>query len=257
MKPRILLIDIETAPHRAYVWGLRGQDIATNQIVEPGYTLCWAAKWLGDREVYFQRVSGGLGSAEYEDTSQLMIGAAHRLIEEADAVVHYNGAKFDIPTLQKEFLEQGMQPASPVKQIDLYRVVRKQFRFPSYKLDYVARALGIGGKVKHMGMELWRRCMGGDEAAWKTMRRYNIRDVRITESLYDRLLPWVQPHLNHGLFAEGDRPVCPNCGSSRVIARGTARTITQVYPRYQCKPCGKWMRGRKTLGAPDATMVGI
>ncbi len=41
--PKILLLDIETAPHRVYAWGLWGQDIYLDQIEAPGYTLCWAA----------------------------------------------------------------------------------------------------------------------------------------------------------------------------------------------------------------------
>ena len=45
---KTLLIDIETKPHKAYCWGLFDQRIGLNQIVEPGGTLCWAAKWLGD-----------------------------------------------------------------------------------------------------------------------------------------------------------------------------------------------------------------
>ena len=39
-EPRILLLDIETAPHRVFAWGLWGQDIYLDQIEEPGYTLC-------------------------------------------------------------------------------------------------------------------------------------------------------------------------------------------------------------------------
>ena len=79
----------------------------------------------------------------------------HGLLNDADAVVHYNGTKFDIPTLNKEFLLHSFNPPSPYKQIDLLRVVRSNFRFPSNKLDYVAQRLNLGKKHEHEGHELW------------------------------------------------------------------------------------------------------
>lgn len=247
--PRILLLDIETAPHRVYAWGLWGQDISTNQIVEPGYTMCFAAKWLGEKSVLFQRVEGQQGSRKFQESQARMIGAAHGLLDKADAIVHYNGAKFDVPTLNKEFLGFNLTPPSPHTDIDLLRVVKKRFRYPSNKLDYVAQALGLGKKVKHMGMDLWRRCMDGDESAWRLMRRYNIQDVRLLEPLYERLLPWIQPHPNFAVFLDNDEPTCPNCGGTSLGRRGTYRTQTQEYLRYRCNNCGKWSRSRTTIRA--------
>ena len=45
---RILLVDIETSPTSAAVWGLYGVNISINQIIKPGRTLCAAMKWLGE-----------------------------------------------------------------------------------------------------------------------------------------------------------------------------------------------------------------
>jgi len=53
---KVLMLDIETSPHKAYVWGLWNVNIALNQIEEPGSTLCWAAKWLGDKPLMFASV---------------------------------------------------------------------------------------------------------------------------------------------------------------------------------------------------------
>lgn len=102
---RILHLDIETAPHKVYAWGLYDQDIAINQIVEPGYTLCWAAKWHGSQELKFDSV--------WDSGKRRMIKRIHKLLAKADAVVHYNGLKFDIPTLNQEFLQIGLKPPPP------------------------------------------------------------------------------------------------------------------------------------------------
>ena len=44
-----------------------------------------------------------------------MIKGIHKLLDECDAVIHYNGSKFDIPTLNKEFLLHGLHPPAPYK----------------------------------------------------------------------------------------------------------------------------------------------
>lgn len=235
---KLLFLDIETAPHKVFSWGLFEQDIHIDQIVEPGYTLCWAAKWRGQRRVLFDSV--------HQSNPRDMVKRIHALIDEADAVCQYNGDKFDLPTLNKEFLLQGLSPPSPSKQIDLLRTARGQFRLASNKLDYVAGVLGLGSKVKHKGMTLWRDCMDGKPEAWRVMERYNKQDVVLLERVYDRLLPWVKGHPNMALFVDAKAPTCPNCGG-KVQARGWAFTATNKYPRYQCRGCGKWSRGRGTV----------
>jgi DNA polymerase elongation subunit (family B) len=233
---KILLLDIETSPNTAHVWGLWQQNVSINQLMESSYVLCYAAKWLGEDEVHFDSV--------HQSKPKAMLKGIHVLLDEADAVVHYNGTKFDIPTLNKEFILHRYNPPSPYKQIDLLRVVRSNFRFPSNKLDYVAQRLGLGKKHAHEGHELWVKCMNGDNDAWKRMESYNIQDVVLLESLYSRLLSWIKHHPNHNLFS--DNTVCPTCSSARLQKRGTAVSSTGVYQRYQCKDCGTWSQSVKS-----------
>jgi DNA polymerase elongation subunit (family B) len=236
---RILHLDIETAPNIAYVWSLFSDYVSIDRLVEPGYTLCWSAKWQGEKDIMFSSV--------HHDGMQAMIGRIHSLLDEADAVVHYNGQKFDIPTLNREFINNDFTPPMPYHQIDLYRVVRKRFRYASNKLDFVAQQLGLGGKTKHKGMELWSECMAGNEEAWATMEEYNKRDVEILEDLYNKLLPWIQNHPNHALYMDTTRPTCTNCGSDKVIKKGVETTKTGQYQRYRCTSCGTPLRGRYTM----------
>ena len=103
---KTLLIDIETKPHKAYCWGLFDQRIGLNQIVEAGGTLCWAAKWMGDpdSEVMF--------GAEWDGTKDF-IGRMWDLLDEADAIVHYNGKKFDTPTFNGSSSAEKAHPLLP------------------------------------------------------------------------------------------------------------------------------------------------
>lgn len=233
---KILLLDIETAPNLVHVWGLWQQNVGLPQIIASGYVMCWAAKWLGTDEVMFDSI--------FHSKPKHMLKRIHALLDEADAVIHYNGTKFDIPTLNKEFLLHGVSPPAPYKQIDLLKVARSQFRFPSNKLDYVAQALGVGSKTKHAGHELWIRCLNKEPEAWKEMEIYNRNDVVILEHVYYKLLPWIKNHPNKGLYS-GESFVCPNCGGHHHQRRGLYYTSTCAYQRFRCTDCGTWFRDRK------------
>lgn len=239
--PRILLIDIETAPNTAYVWGLWDQNIALNQVEQSGYVLCWSAKWLGEKTMRFAAVG------PERKNERKMLEQVHALLDEADIVIHYNGRKFDIPTLNREFIKFDMAPPSPYKQIDLLQVAKRAFRFESNKLDYVSQALGIGQKMKHKGFELWVKCMRGDKTAWAMMRKYNMQDVLLLEKLYGRLRPWIEKHPNLG--AHGDSLCCPKCGSDKVQKRGEQVAQLMRYARYHCQACGGWFRGNRSVSA--------
>jgi DNA polymerase elongation subunit (family B) len=193
--------------------------------------LCWAAKWHGEKEVMFESVMTG---------ERRMIRRAHSLLNQADAVCHYNGTKFDVPTLQKEMLLKGLNPPAPFKQIDLLKTARSRFRLASNKLDFVAQQLGLGSKTKHKGMGLWLGCMNKDPDDWKVMEAYNKQDVILLEKVYDRLLPWINGHPN--LSSMNGAACCPKCESTSKQARGWAISEAGRYQRFQCNGCGTWFR---------------
>jgi DNA polymerase elongation subunit (family B) len=237
---RILTLDIETSPNLVYAWGLWNQNIAVNQIVEPTYILSWAAKWVGEDKITYR-----------DHDAPDFLDAIWKMINEADAIVTYNGIAFDMKHLQREFAEAGMVPPYYPKQIDLYHTVKKQFKFASNKLDYVAKRLLGEEKVGTGGMGLWIACLNGEAWAWKKMKEYNIGDVKLTEKLYLKIRGWITNHPNHGLFVEDqENPVCRNCGSDHVISKGPEyRHSTNVfaYQRYKCRDCGANLRGRSAV----------
>ena len=242
---KILGIDIETAPHTAFVWGLFKQNISTTQMLETGRVLCFSAQW------YHSPFSEPMFFSEYHDGHRNMVQKAHDLLSEADAIVHYNGARFDTPMLNREFIKAGLGPPAPFTEIDLIRTARKRFRFASNRLDNLLKELGIGEKVSHRGFKLWVDCMKGDPDAWEEMRTYNYGDVTEMRKLYDMMLPWITTHPNHALHGGGSEPQCPNCGGTDLQKRGFARTKTQRYRRFQCQNCGTWTRERYSSVSPD------
>lgn len=244
--PKILTLDIETAPATALVFGQYKQNIGNIQVVKPDRVIAFAAKWHGDKRVMFY--------SEYHDGRDAMIGAFNDLLNTADIVVHFNGGTFDMPWIRREIALAGLTPFSPVQEVDLLRVVRKQFRFMSNKLENIAKVFGVGLKMETGGFQLWRDIEVGSEEeqakAWAKMRKYNKQDVVVTEALYDRLLPWIDGHPNVNVYVD-DESGCPNCQQHNLRREGYAYTKLGKYPRFQCRDCGKWSRGKKSLVLAD------
>lgn len=233
MTPRLLVIDLETRPMESRHWGLWGQNIGINQIERPDGLLCFAAQFVGERKVHFH--------SQWGDGERGMVRAAHRLLDEADVVIGWNSQRFDVPWLQRCFAEHDLPEPSPFKQLDLMRAAKKKFRLPSFKLEFVARWLGVGSKLRTGGFDLWQDVLRGDELARAKMRRYNIQDTKLTGQVYEKLRAkgWVSPPLNAALHSEH---CCPHCGSEKLQARGYEETLTRRYKRWQCKSCKRWSR---------------
>ena len=244
---RILALDIETAPNLAYVWGLWDQNVGLNQLVNSTEMLCFGTRWLGEKEVTFR--------STFHDGKEAMLEELHEQLNEADAMMGWNSKGFDSKHIKREFLEAGMLPTSPYKELDLMQVVKSNFRFPSNKLDYVSQRLGVGAKVKHSGFDLWIRCMAGDAEAWEEMKKYQIQDVDLLIDLYDKLLPWMgTSHPNVAVLSE--RPdACIRCGGEDLSANGFEHTSTGTYRKFQCDDCGTWQRDSKRLGTASLRRI--
>lgn len=238
-KMKILVLDIETSPNLVWCWGLFNQFININQIVKPTFVMCWAAKWVGKKTIYYKK-----------HTDADFLDKIWDLMDEADAIVHYNGKRFDIPHLNREFLEAGKVPPSNYFEIDLLPTIRQRFKFASNKLAYVAERLLNAGKLPTGGFGLWTAALEGQAWAWTKMRQYNMQDVMITEDLYDVIKGWIKNHPNHALYVDDqDDPVCRNCGSDNVKSNGPEYDTTGVfaYQRYKCNDCGANLRGREAV----------
>jgi hypothetical protein len=233
MANKILILDIETRPAQAYVWRAYGeQNIGVEQIINPGGTICVGAKWLGDKHTYLY--------SDWEHGHVDMLGSIHAMMSEADAVVTYNGDKFDLPKLQGEFLLNGFGPTPPLTSIDVVKSVRKLGFFVN-RLAFIGPFLGVGAKIKHEGFELWVKVLEGDKAAQERMARYCKQDVKLLEKLYQKVLPFIRNHPHLGVH-KGE---CGACGSNNVQNRGFRRTKAFKIQRIQCNNCGSWSDGKR------------
>ena len=232
---KILILDIETQPITALVWGLFNQNISLNQIRDNGGILCVGLKWLGDKKSYM--------FSKWEHGYEEMLKNVHEFLSEADAIITYNGNRFDLPKLRGACAEIGLLPPPPVNSIDVYTSVKK-LGLISNKLAFVGPFFKIGKKLETGGMELWTGVMDGHKPSQKKMEKYCDQDVRLLEVVYQRLLPYLVNHPNLG----GGAGSCRSCGSTHLQSRGTRLTKLLSIQRMQCMSCGTWNDGaRKTI----------
>jgi hypothetical protein len=234
MTLKILSLDIETAPAVVYSWGLWDQNIGLNQIVEQVRVLCVAAKFLDEKKIHF--------FSEWDDGRKGMLEGIHELMSQADVIMTWNGDRFDIPHLHREFLEAGMAPPAPSKTIDLMKVVKREFKFMSNKLENIANRLSLEGKIKHSGFDLWVGVMKGDPDSQKQMKVYNKRDVTLLEDVHDIIHPWIRLYPPVPLHEDGDENSCPKCGSDVRTRRGFYYTQVSRFLKYQCGDCKSYYR---------------
>lgn len=232
---KILALDIEWAPAKAYVWRMFKENISPAQLIDEGGMLCFCANWVGSKDFMF--------FSEWEHTRTGMAAAALDLLNQADAVVTYNGDRYDLPKIRGEILLAGLTPPPPVASIDILKAV-KGLGFVMNRLAYIGPLLGVGRKVSHEGFDLWKKVLDGDDKARKKMTKYCIQDVRMLVDLYKKIKPFIKQHPHVGT----SKHECPNCGSNDVQKRGIRRTKFFRIQRIQCNNCGAWSEaGREKI----------
>jgi len=247
-KAKILFLDVETSPCKAYAWGLWDQNIGLEQIIQDSYMLSWSAKWQGETKVMSDGLINYKSVYKKDPTDEHCLAKSiWKLMDEADIVVGHNGDNFDIKWLNTVFLRNGLQPPSSYKSVDTLKESRGNFYQLSHRLNFLCQRLSIGHKLKHEGFELWKKCMDGDVKAWKRMIHYNAKDVVLLEELYDLIKPFMKNHPNLALYTESEDTTCPTCQGTSFRKKGYAYTQNNKYQRWVCNNCGKNVREKKGL----------
>ena len=241
--PKVLVVDIETCPIIASVWGLWKQDIQPDRIIHDWCVLTWSAKWLNDNEIYYGKITPA-EVARRDD--KRIIKEIWAFIEDADVLIAHNGEKFDFPRLNTRFILNGLNPPLSYQVIDTLKLARRKFSFTSNKLDYIGQILGLGGKIK-TEFDLWKRAVAGEQEAIDLMCTYNQRDVTLLEEVYLKIGRWMPSHPNLGVYVDDNHTMCPACTSTDVVWKGYYTTLCGRYSTYRCNHCGFIGRSRHNI----------
>lgn len=223
---KVLFFDIETSPNLAYVWGKYQQDVIAFAKEWEILSVSW--KWQGNKEVFW--ANRDLVS------DKKVVKLILNLFDQADLVIAHNGDKFDIKKVKARAIYHQLAPSPMLNTVDTLKVAKKHFSFTSNKLNDLAQRLGLGSKVRTLGIDTWLGCMAGKKADWKLMEKYNKKDVVLLEAVYNRLLPWIEAHPNLGLMKGTNG--CNKCEGFNVTKCGFRASALGLKQRWVCKDCG-------------------
>ena len=247
-KKKVLLFDIENSPLVSYTWGIWEQNVI--EVKEEWYILCFAYKWLGEKETHFVSLPDFKGFKKDKKNDEALVNELHKLFDQAEIIIAHNGDAFDIKKANSRFIQHRLDPPSFYKTIDTLKIARRNFKFDSNKLDHLGQYLKLGRKVKHEGFSLWLSCMEGDPCAWDKMEKYNKQDVVLLEKVYKKLRGWNNSTPNFNMVL-GTYHNCPACGSEQIVKWGHRDYATTSYQGLKCNNCGKRFQGdRIDIGRP-------
>ncbi len=219
---RRLYLDLETSPNIGMFWRAGFKlTITPESIIKERAIICAGYKWAHEDKARI------LVWDKNQDDKALL-AALIPIINSADEIVMHNGDRFDFPWVRTRALYHGLPPIMDVRTIDTLKWARSKFYFNSNKLDYIAKYLGIGGKLK-TEFGLWKDVvLNKDAAALKRMAEYCMNDVLLLEKVWARLFDLIAPKTHVGVLGGGDKWQCPRTGSTdvsvsktRVSAAGT------------------------------------
>jgi DNA polymerase elongation subunit (family B) len=227
-----LFFDIETSPNIGLFWtaGYR-LSISPDNIIKERAIICICYKWAGDDKVY------SLSWDKNQDDKKLLEQFI-KVANEADELIGHNGDRFDLPWVRTRCLYHRIPVFPTYTTLDTLKNARSKFKFNSNKLDYIAKFLGIGAKIK-TGYDLWKKVvLDKDQEALDSMVEYCKNDVLILEQVYNEMSSYIPAKTHHGVANGGERYSCPKCASEdmkfsqkRYTASGTPRI------QLQCKNC--------------------
>ena len=249
-KPKILVFDLETSAATVLAFGRNKQFISDDGVVNEGGKILTASwKWLGEEEVsYYANVDEIL-----QDDDSSVCAVLWELFEQADAVVAHNALRFDVKVLRTRCLANGYPALPTVKILDTLIMAKKNFRFPTNRLNTLAQYFGFGSKNDTGGISLWRDVQAGDKEALKKMVDYNIQDVLLLEKVYLAIRSYGHSGstFNYGHYSKGVE-VCPVCGSDSLQETGrSVSTAVSVFEEVRCGGCGAVHRRRKAVNTKE------
>ena len=240
MTPKIAFLDIETTPILGYVWDLWETNVI--EVIQDSFILSFAVQW-NNGPIRCYALPDYPGYTKHKRNDYKLVKDLWKVFDKADIIVGHNGDNFDIKVSKRQFSVYNFPPPAPYKTIDTLKEARKQFKFPSNKLDDLARHYKRGRKLPHEGKHTWLGCMKGDPKAWATMKRYNKHDIYLLRGVYERQKPWITNHPDLNLY-DGKSNACPTCKSTKIIRQGFKYLVSRKRQQWQCKNCGRWISGK-------------
>lgn len=229
MTARVLFLDLECG----------------DLVPDRGKLYVFGYKWLGEKKVHTPSLLDYNKPCECCGLMKLgerpLIEKAHEVMSQADVLVTFNGAQFDLPWIETKFLRERLKPLGDRRHLDLYQVARHKMRLSKKSLANISKYLRLKNQKTYLDFDVWGKAGEGDSRAMKYIRDHAAADVLVTEELY---LDYLRPLIKNHPFLFEDREPCHRCGGRM---KRDKRIVTLSGPpkvQYQCVKCGGYQTRR-------------
>lgn len=212
-----------------------------------GHLLMWAAKWVGNDDIYTARIddhpSYGTTPKSYMN-DKWMVQELIELMNSAKAIIYHYGERFDLPFVNTRSLYWNLMPPAHPTSIDTWKHARSNLAMTSNRLGTLAEFLNPPDQRKGgLDISQWSIASHGHRPTLDAMLRYNIEDIIATEGVYKRLRPLIRNHpyvadLDLNSAIESRRKRCPACGGTKTAAEKVRYTKVYKVERRRCTGCG-------------------
>lgn len=232
-----LFFDIETSYYLVPTFQFWKVNINTDNIIRDKKIICICYKWQ-----YEDKVHRLVWDKSQDDTK--LIKDFIQVIKHADEIVAHNGDKFDMKELRTRAILTDNLMFPVYRTLDTLKKTKQYFRFPSNKLDYLGKALNLGRKLDHEGMQMWVDiCEHKSKEALDKMVDYCEQDVILLEDVYHCISPYIYHNTNFAVLKGGHKWHCPECASENVQLSHTDATAMGVIRRHmKCNDCRKFFK---------------
>lgn len=199
--PKVLILDIETKPKKSWHWGVWGENLSHNMMIEDGAILSWSAKWIGEsaNKIFYKDQRG---KEKNLMNDKALLKPLIKLMNAADIIIWQNGDSFDAGEINNRIAEHKLPVPDMYKTIDTKKIAKRYLRLPWYSLAYMTSRFNTKYKKQSHeefpGWSLWENVMKGSVKAWECMKNYNQFDVLSLEELFVNTL---------AAFAKGNEKV--------------------------------------------------
>ncbi len=228
-----LVYDIEVSPAIYWLWrGGYGINVPTGNLIKEPAVICISYQWEGEEKVHHLQW-------DKKQNDKAMLKKFIPIMQQAGILVGHNSDNFDEKWLRTRCLFHRIPCPPDFITIDTWKMAKKHFRLQGNGLKYVAKFLGLEGKIEPRA-GLWQDVVfKKDPAALKEMLVYCDRDVSQTMKVYEAFLPYVGT-VGH---AGNNMTDCPHCGGSNT--KWEKDRITQKggkHTQFRCHEtgCGKY-----------------
>ncbi len=231
-----MFFDIETSPNIGFFWRTGYKlNINHDNIIKERAIICICWKWEGKAKVNYL-------TWDKDQCDKKMLEEFIKEAEKASEIVAHNGDRFDIRWIRTRCLYHRIPCMPDFKTLDTLKHARSGFNFNSNKLDYIAKFLGLNGKMETGGFELWKDIiLDNNKKALRKMVDYCKKDVTLLEEVYEELYSYIKHKTHIAVQMGGKKSDCPECTSTKVQSRGYIISAAGGRKRrLQCQECSKW-----------------